>query len=213
MSSVSIADFGTGNLRSVCNAFAALDGKIKIKLTDSAVDIKRADRLVLPGQGAIGTFMSQVADEEHRQSLEFALSNKPVLGICLGLQSLYSYSEEDGGTECLGLLGGSVRRFDAALTDAGRRIKIPHMGWSRVNHEMEHPLWHGIENGTRFYFVHSYYADSANESEIAGSSHYGLKFTCAAARDNLFAVQFHPEKSRRHGLRLLRNFMQWDGTA
>ena len=212
MSSVSIADFGTGNLRSVCNAFAALDGKIKIKLTNSAFDIRRTDRLVLPGQGAIGTFMRQVVDEELRQSLEHALANKPVLGICLGLQSLYSYSEEDGGTECLGILAGSVKKFDDALKDAGRTIKIPHMGWSRVNHEKQHPLWNGIHDGTRFYFVHSYYAESTNESEIAGTSQYGLKFTCAAARDNLFAVQFHPEKSRQHGLQLLSNFMQWDGT-
>ncbi len=212
MADIAIADFGTGNLHSVRNAFEALGGGLRTVTTRSAADIRSAARLVLPGQGAIGTFMRELADDETRFAIEQALRTKPVLGICLGLQALYADSEEDGGVECLGVLSGSVRRFSRQWSDAGRRIKIPHMGWSAVMQCSDHPLWNGIESGTRFYFVHSYYA-AGIASQVAATSHYGTEFTCAAMKGNLFAVQFHPEKSRRHGLRLLENFTRWDGCA
>ncbi len=211
MTDIAIADFGTGNLHSVWNAFEALNSKLRVSTTRSAKQIRKAGRLVLPGQGAIGTFMNELANDEIRSAVEEALSSKPVLGICLGLQAMYAASEEDGGVKCLHHLPGSVKRFDRHWTDAGRKIKIPHMGWSKVRQHTSHPLWRGIKQMERFYFVHSYYADSGDNSQIAATTHYGSEFTSAAMKDNLFAVQFHPEKSRRHGLQLLENFSHWDG--
>ncbi len=211
MAKVVIADFGTGNLHSVITAIEVVSQQSDVIATRSADEIRMADRLILPGQGAIGTWMAELRDDGVRSAVHDALRNKPVLGICLGLQALYAHSEEDGGVECLNVLAGRVERFDGALTDAGRRIKIPHMGWSAVHQTCGHPLWAGIPQDTRFYFVHSYFARSGEAAEIAGAADYGLEFTCAAARGNLFAVQFHPEKSRRQGLRLLANFLNWDG--
>ena len=211
MSKISIADFGTGNLHSVIHAIKTVAHNSQVVSTRLASEIRNADRLVLPGQGAIGTWMKELQNDEVRQAIEDALINKPVLGICLGMQALYSYSEEDGGVDGLDILSGRVRRFDNQLQDAGRKIKIPHMGWSKVHKTKEHPLWQGISQDTRFYFVHSYYADADEKSEVAATACYGLDFACAAVRENLFAVQFHPEKSRQHGLRLLTNFIGWDG--
>ena len=213
MAVVSIADFGTGNLHSVCNAFEALGKHVSVHATRRAEDIRNADRLVLPGQGAIGTWMNELANNEIRDAVEEAFRTKPILGICLGLQALYARSEEDGGVDGLQELNGEVKRFDSGLIDSGRKIKIPHMGWSPVKQECEHPLWRGIPSGCRFYFVHSYYAAAENSNEIAGSTQYGLRFTSAAMRGNLFAVQFHPEKSRQQGLKLLSNFINWDGSV
>lgn len=213
MAVVSIADFGTGNLHSVCNAFEALGKHVSVHATRRAEDIRNADRLVLPGQGAIGTWMNELANNEIREAVEEAFRTKPILGICLGLQALYARSEEDGGVDGLQELNGEVKRFDAQLIDSGRKIKIPHMGWSPVKQECEHPLWRGIPSGCRFYFVHSYYAAAESSNEIAGTTQYGLKFTSAAMRGNLFAVQFHPEKSRQQGLKLLSNFINWDGSV
>lgn len=213
MAVVSIADFGTGNLHSVCNAFEALGKHVSVHATRRAEDIRNADRLVLPGQGAIGTWMNELANSEIRDAVEEAFRTKPILGICLGLQALYARSEEDGGVDGLQELNGEVKRFDSGLIDSGRKIKIPHMGWSPVKQECEHPLWQGIPSGCRFYFVHSYYAAAENSNEIAGTTQYGLRFTSAAMRGNLFAVQFHPEKSRQQGLKLLSNFINWDGSV
>ena len=213
MAVVSIADFGTGNLHSVCNAFEALGKHVSVHATRRAEDIRNADRLVLPGQGAIGTWMNELANNEIRDAVEEAFRTKPILGICLGLQALYARSEEDGGVDGLQELNGEVKRFNSGLIDSGRKIKIPHMGWSPVKQECKHPLWQGIPSGCRFYFVHSYYAAAENSNEIAGSTQYGLRFTSAAMRGNLFAVQFHPEKSRQQGLKLLSNFINWDGSV
>ena len=213
MSKVVIADFGTGNLHSVINAIEMVTDGTDVMPTHNPEKIRDADRLVLPGQGAIGTWMKEFQDDEIRHAVEFAVESKPVLGICLGLQALYSHSDEDGGVEGLGLFSGRVRRFEDNLEDAGRRIKIPHMGWSKVRQTIEHPLWNGIPQSTRFYFVHSYCAHADIQSEIAATATYGMQFVCAAARENLFAVQFHPEKSRQQGLRLLANFIEWDGTC
>ncbi len=211
MSKVLVADFGTGNLHSVMTAIQVVSSGSEVEASRSARRIRMADRLILPGQGAIGTWMSELQDDEVRQAVNEAVRTKPVLGICLGLQALYEHSEEDGGVEGLKVLAGRVERFGDDLLDCGHRIKIPHMGWSMVHQTYQHPLWSGIPQDARFYFVHSYFARSDRDSEVAAVADYGLKFTCAAARENLFAVQFHPEKSRQQGLRLLTNFLNWDG--
>ena len=213
MAKVAITDLGTGNLHSVINAIEKVARSATVVSTRLPAAIRSADRLVLPGQGAIGTWMQALEHDETRTAIEDALQNKPVLGICLGLQALYAHSDEDGGTPGLRVLSGRVVRFKSDLQDAGRRIKIPHMGWSSVHQTRNHPLWAGIPQDTRFYFVHSYHAETNVRSEVAATAQYGLEFVCAAAADNLFAVQFHPEKSRRQGLRLLENFIQWDGEA
>ena len=213
MSTVLIADFGTGNLHSVINAIEVVGGGYDVVASRSPDEIRAADRVVLPGQGAIGTWMSEFQTREIRAAVEQALRTKPVLGICLGLQALYEHSDEDGGVAGLNVFAGRVERFDDQLMDAGRRIKVPHMGWSAVHQHRSHPLWDGIAQDTRFYFVHSYFARSACETEVAAVADYGLQFTCAAARENVFAVQFHPEKSRQQGLKLLSNFLAWDGEA
>ena len=146
--------------------------------------------------------------------IEEAAGTKPLLGICLGLQALLEESEEGGGVACLGLFPGKVVRFAEPLTGAdGSRLKIPHMGWNGVFQSAGHPLWNGIPQGSRFYFVHSYYAEPAEEKAIAATSNYPQPFACALARDNIFAVQFHPEKSQSVGLQLLKNFIAWDGMA
>ena len=213
MSKVVIADFGTGNLHSVINAIEKVADAADVISTHNPQHIRNADRLVLPGQGAIGTWMNELQNDEIRMAVEFAVETKPVLGICLGLQALYVDSEEDGGVKGLGFLSGHVRRFDDYLVDAGRRIKIPHMGWSKVHQITNHPLWDGIPQDTRFYFVHSYCAQADIQAEVSGITTYGMQFVCAAAKENLFAVQFHPEKSRQQGLRLLANFIDWNGAC
>jgi glutamine amidotransferase len=209
MTTIAVVDYGMGNLRSVCKALERAAPHATVTLTDSALRIASADRVVFPGQGAIGGCIAALARDELRASVLAAIKSKPFLGICLGLQALYEFSEEGNGTPCLGVLPGSVKRF--VPTD--RTFKVPHMGWNRVHQQRAHPLWKGIQQGERFYFVHSYYADSADATDAVGTTDYTLAFTSAAARDNIFAVQFHPEKSQRVGLRLLQNFVSWNGDA
>jgi glutamine amidotransferase len=207
VTTVAVIDYGMGNLRSVAKAIEHVAPRATVKLTADAAGIRSADRVVFPGQGAIGGCLTALGQGGLREAVVEALASKPFLGICLGLQALYESSEEGGGTPCLKILRGSVRRFD--LKD--RALKVPHMGWNQVHQERSHPLWDGIDQDARFYFVHSYYAESAEPRDAAGTCAYGLRFTAAAARDNIFAVQFHPEKSQRAGLRLLENFIAWDG--
>lgn len=214
MNTVAVIDYGMGNLRSVCKAIEHVAPKARVRLTAAAADIRAAARVVFPGQGAIGGCMTALETGGLRDSVLEAMHSKPFLGICLGLQALYDFSEEGGGTPCLSLLAGSVKRFPAEkMTDqaTGLPLKVPHMGWNQVHQTSAHPLWNGIPQDSRFYFVHSYYADSADAHDIAGETAYALRFTSAAAHANIFAVQFHPEKSQRAGLRLLENFMSWDG--
>jgi glutamine amidotransferase len=218
MPAVVIVNLGTGNLRSVRKALEHV-GADQVLVSNDPEEIRSAGHLVLPGQGAIGTWMEQLErDAKLAAAVRERLAAGPVLGICLGLQALYGESEENGGTRCLGLLEGKVRHFSGAhaqLPDAGcpggPRRKIPHMGWNQVWQEGNHPLWKGIDNGCRFYFVHSYFAESPDHDHISGSCEYGNRFIAAAARDNIFATQFHPEKSQRDGLRLLQNFIHWNG--
>ena len=216
MNTVAVIDYGMGNLRSVCKAIEHVAPKARVQLTTKAAEIRAASRVVFPGQGAIGGCMTALETGGLRESVLEAMKSKPFLGICLGLQALYDFSEEGGGTPCLSLLAGSVKRFPAEkMTDqtTGLPLKVPHMGWNQVRQTVSHPLWHGIPQDSRFYFVHSYYADSADAHNIAGETAYALRFTSAAAHANIFAVQFHPEKSQRAGLRLLENFMSWDGNS
>lgn len=213
MTDVVVVDLGTGNLRSVCKALEHVAPERSVMITAKAKEIVRANHVVLPGQGAIGTWMQALHDVALRQGIEDALINKPVLGICLGLQALFERSEEDGGIVCLDILDGDVKRFINGATTTGTRLKIPHMGWNKVSQAQSHPLWRNIEDDSRFYFVHSYYAESSNNKQIAGSCNYGLTFTAAAMKDNIFAVQFHPEKSQQAGLNLMKNFLAWDGAV
>jgi imidazole glycerol-phosphate synthase subunit HisH len=215
MNTVAVIDYGMGNLRSVCKAIEHVAPRTRVQLTTATADICAAARVVFPGQGAIGACMTALEGNGLRDSLLEAIKTKPFLGICLGLQALYDFSEEGGGTPGLSLLAGAVKRFPVEKMtekDTGLRLKVPHMGWNEVHQTGTHPMWHGIPQGTRFYFVHSYFADSADPSDVAGETTYALRFTSAAARANIFAVQFHPEKSQRGGLRLLENFMSWDGS-
>ena len=208
MTTVAVIDYGMGNLRSVCKAIEHVAPRAAVRLATTGDDLRRADRVVFPGQGAIGGCVHALDAGGLREALLRALREKPFLGICLGLQALYAESEEGGGTPGLGILPGRVRRF-APAPAAG--LKIPHMGWNQVRQERGHPLWDGIAQDARFYFVHSYYAEASDPASVAGTTDYGGRFTSAAARENIFAVQFHPEKSQQAGLRLMQNFVAWSG--
>jgi glutamine amidotransferase len=214
MKKIAVIDYGMGNLRSVHKAIEHVAPGIKVSVTSEPDDIRRADSVVFPGQGAITGCLAALDARGLREALIEAIKTKPFLGICLGLQALYDFSEEGGGTPGLGVLAGKVRLFPAeAARDApgGRALKVPHMGWNHVHQVVRHPLWHGVAQDERFYFVHSYYVESADERYVAGVTHYGVRFTAAATRQNIFAMQCHPEKSQDAGLRLLQNFARWDG--
>jgi glutamine amidotransferase len=195
-----------GNIRSVSKALEHVAPGDEVRVTSDPQLIRSSDRVVVPGQGAMPDCMRQLAASGAREAVIEAAGSKPFLGICIGLQMLFEHGEE-GDTAGLGLLPGRVPRFSAAVLDAG--LKIPHMGWNEVIQERPHALWSGIADRSRFYFVHSYYPQPADRSMTAGSCAYGVSFTCAVARDNIFAVQFHPEKSQNSGLQLLSNFVQW----
>lgn len=204
-----MVDYGMGNLRSVSKALEHVAPGARVKVTAEAADLRAAARVVVPGQGAMPDCMRELRSRGLAEAVVEAARNKPFLGICIGLQMLFDFSEE-GDVKGLGVLPGSVRRFPAALKDPdGLRLKIPHMGWNEVRQEKAHPLWNGIQNGSRFYFVHSYYVDQGGSGLVSGECVYGMPFTAAVARDNMFAVQFHPEKSQAAGLQLLRNFVDW----
>ncbi len=188
----------------------------RVILTSDPSVIRRADRVVFPGQGAIAGCMTALDQCHLRDAVLDAVQSKPFLGICLGLQALFEFSEEGGGVKGLGVLPGRVPRFPPDRMrdpETGQALKVPHMGWNQVRQTRPHALWKGIPDNARFYFVHSYYADAAERRHVAGETEYGLRFTSAAARANIFAVQFHPEKSAAAGLQLLENFMDWDGTG
>ena len=213
MNTIAIIDYGMGNLHSIAKAVEHVAADSRVSVTSSAQDILSADRVIFPGVGGIGHCVQAIIDAGLDQVVIEAAGSKPFLGICVGLQALLDSSEENGNTRCLGIVGGRVRRFDHSLTSkSGERLKIPHMGWNQV-HQTSHPLWQGIDQGSRFYFVHSYYAVPDDTALVSGTADYGGEFACALARENLFAVQFHPEKSQHAGLALLKNFSHWDGIA
>ena len=210
MQQVAIIDFGMGNLRSVEKAVRYVGGAaVDVIVTPDPDRVAAADRVIFPGQGAIGDCMAQLAAHRLEPCVRDAIRGKPFLGICIGLQALMEESEEDGGTRGLAAFKGRVTRFPRRNPATGGRLKVPHMGWNQVRQAKPHPLWQGIDDGERFYFVHSYYVAPDDPGLVAGSTDYALRFTSALAAGNLFAVQFHPEKSQRPGLRLLRNFFDW----
>ncbi|RMG29116.1 MAG: imidazole glycerol phosphate synthase subunit HisH [Gammaproteobacteria bacterium] len=209
MAGLAIVDYGMGNLHSIAKACERAGPGVRVTVTREAAVLARADRVVFPGVGAIRHCMAELERLELVEPLRRAAAEKPFLGICLGMQALLEHSEENEGVDTLGFFPGRVRRFPAGLAEAGRPLKIPHMGWNRV-HQVPHPLWDGIAQDSWFYFVHSYYADPADPAHVTGRTEYGIEFASAIGRDNLFAVQFHPEKSQQAGLRLLANFMAWN---
>ena len=209
MADVAVIDYGMGNLRSVSKAIEHVAPRADVRVTDDPSVVRGADRVVFPGQGAMPDCMRELRGRGLYEAVIDAARDKPFLGICIGLQMLFDVSEE-GDTPGLGVLPGRVRRFahDLAGPD-GQKLKVPHMGWNEVEPRIAHPLWQGIAPGARFYFVHSYYPEPAVAGLTAAVSRYPAEFACAAARENLFAVQFHPEKSAAAGLRLLANFATW----
>jgi glutamine amidotransferase len=214
MTDVAVIDYGMGNLHSVAKAIEHVAPRLEVAVTSDAAVVTRAVRVVFPGQGAMPDCVREMDARGLRGAVMEAARGKPFLGICIGLQMLFEASDE-GDTPGLGLLPGRVRRFPAErMVDAqGVRLKVPHMGWNEVRQTVRHPLWEGIPQGSRFYFVHSFYPEPRGRELSAGESIYGLQFTCAAARDNVFAVQFHPEKSEAAGLKLLANFVSWQPAA
>lgn len=212
MSSAAVIDYGMGNLHSIAKALQHAQPSTDVLIASDADTILHADRVVFPGVGAIRDCIAALHEKKLVEVIKQAANDKPFLGICLGMQALLTDSEENNHTECLNLFPGHVVHFDKNLHDeTGTALKIPHMGWNKVK-QLPHPLWNNIAQDSRFYFVHSYYAVPDNAQESIASSEYPDAFTCAIARDNIFAVQFHPEKSQHAGLQLLTNFLNWDGS-
>ncbi len=209
---IAVIDYGMGNLRSVSKALEHVAPDAVVAVTADAAIIRDAARVVFPGVGAMAECMRELQQRGLVEAVRDAAARKPFLGICLGMQMLFEHSEE-GDTAGLGILPGRVRRFaDEAMYDnRNERLKVPHMGWNEVHQAMPHPLWHGIADEARFYFVHSYYVEASDPAMVSGYSLYPFPFTCAIAADNIFAVQFHPEKSQEAGLALLANFTIWNG--
>jgi imidazole glycerol-phosphate synthase subunit HisH len=211
---VAVIDYGMGNLRSVSQAVAhaalAADD-VKVVVTANPEEVFLAERIVLPGQGAMRDCMRELADSGLKDAVLDALRVKPVMGVCVGMQMLLDHSEEQD-TPGLGVIAGRVRRFrlEGRTQGDGSRFKVPQMGWNRVHQARAHPLWQGVADDAWFYFVHSYYAEPADDRHSAGITDYGARFTSALARDNIFATQFHPEKSAADGLMLYRNFLHWN---
>ena len=210
---VAVVDYGMGNLRSVSQAVmhVARDADVEVIVTSRPDEVYAAERIVLPGQGAMPDCMRELRDSGLQDAVLDAAARKPLMGVCVGMQMLLSRSEE-GPTDGLDLIGGEVLKFRLAgqLQPDGSRYKVPQMGWNQVFQARAHPIWHGVPDASYFYFVHSYYARPSDPHHSAGETEYGACFTCVLARDNIFATQFHPEKSAEHGLALYKNFLHWN---
>ncbi|RJG09444.1 imidazole glycerol phosphate synthase subunit HisH [Massilia cavernae] len=211
MNKIVVVDYGMGNLRSVAQALRAVAPEANVLISGEAADIDSADRIVLPGQGAMRDCMRSLRESGVQEALMRAAESRPMMGVCVGEQMLFDRSEE-GDTPGLGLLPGRVVRFqlEGRLQEDGSRFKVPQMGWNRVRQVRAHPLWEGIADDSYFYFVHSYYAQPENAADTIGETDYGAPFCCAVARDNIVATQFHPEKSASAGLQLYKNFVHWN---
>lgn len=211
-STVAVIDYGMGNLHSVASALEHVCDDVKVLVTGNADEILAADRVIFPGVGAIRDCMAEIRRLGVDEIVAEVSNTKPMLAICVGLQALMTRSEESGGVDCLNLFEGDVKFFGNPLTDtAGERLKVPHMGWSQLHQTIEHPLWRNIDQHARFYFVHSYYVHAKEDVLVAATADYGVNIHAALHRDNVFGVQFHPEKSSSAGLQLLSNFLNWDG--
>ncbi|MGB3600646.1 MAG: imidazole glycerol phosphate synthase subunit HisH [Marinomonas sp.] len=210
---VAVIDYGMGNLHSVAKALEFVaDENTQVVVTSDPAVIDAADRVLLPGVGAIRDCIGEMYNTGLVPSIRKAMAEKPFLAICVGIQSLMSHSEENGGVNCLDHFKGNALFFGEQHTDHdGSKLKVPHMGWNQVKQTINHPLWEGIPDNARFYFVHSFYVVPENTNEVAGTCDYGLEFCVALSRNNVFAVQFHPEKSHEDGLQLYKNFIHWDG--
>jgi glutamine amidotransferase len=213
MTSIAIIDYGMGNLHSIAKALEHVAGKDRIIVSSRHEQILSADRVVFPGVGAIRDCMSELKETGLDEVIIRAAADRPVLGVCLGMQALLDVSEENQGTGCLGVIPGKVVHFplDMYAEDGGDRLKIPHMGWNQVRQLHEHVMWKDIPANSRFYFVHSYYTSPDDVADVAATTPYGIEFASVIARENIFAVQFHPEKSQHAGLQLLSNFIGWNG--
>ncbi len=210
---LAIIDYGMGNLHSVASAVGKVAPDLDVIVTSDSEQVRAADRVIFPGVGAIRDCMGEIRrlgfDTLIQQEIH---SGKPVLAICVGMQALMDFSEENNGIDCLGILPGSVNFFGRNLHDEnGEHLKVPHMGWNQVKQTIDHPVWQHIDDMSRFYFVHSYFVVANNAAQVAGQCHYSQTFCTALSDNNLFAVQFHPEKSHHAGLQLLQNFVNWNG--
>ncbi|MGM3422828.1 imidazole glycerol phosphate synthase subunit HisH [Pseudomonas benzopyrenica] len=210
MQTVAVIDYGMGNLHSVAKALEHA-GSHQVLVTGDPAVIREADRIVLPGVGAIRDCMAEICRQGIDELVREVSQDRPFLGVCVGMQALMQRSEENGGVDCIGLFPGAVRRFPGGMQEEGETLKVPHMGWNEVSHVLDHPLWHGIPDRARFYFVHSFYVEAGNPRQVVGRGHYGLDFAAALADGSRFATQFHPEKSADCGLQLYANFLAWDG--
>jgi len=221
MNKVAVIDYGMGNLHSVAKALEHCGKHVSVTVSSDAKTILAADRVIFPGVGAIRDCMAEIRRLGIDEIVAEVIQSKPLLGICVGMQALMESSQENGGVDCLGLVKGQVKLFSNAQVDGipvlqeedGEALKVPHMGWNIVKQTQAHPLWAGIVDGTRFYFVHSYYVSLDRSETMAGLTHYGVDFAAALSKGNVFAVQFHPEKSQHGGLQLLRNFLAWNGES
>jgi glutamine amidotransferase len=214
MRRVAVIDYGMGNLRSVSKALESVsDDQTEVLVSADADTILSASHVLFPGVGAIRDCILELNRQGLDEVVVEAAKTKPFLGICLGMQALLSHSEENNGVKALDIIAGEVKRFPYPLMANGEKLKVPHMGWNRVHQTSQHPLWHNIEQDCRFYFVHSYYVSPADPAVTAATSSYPDDFTVAIQQDNVFAAQFHPEKSQHAGLQLLKNFVNWDGQS
>lgn len=215
MKKVAVVDYGMGNLRSVTQAVmhVAAQAGVEVVWARTAKEVMDAERVVLPGQGGMRDCMRDLHESGMLDAVMHAAAHKPLMGVCVGMQMLLDHSEEQG-VDCLGLIPGRVVRFEleGRLQEDGSRFKVPQMGWNQVwqSQTARHPVWGDVPDGSYFYFVHSYYAQPSDARHTVGETDYGGRFTCAVARDNIFATQFHPEKSADHGLSLYRNFLHWN---
>ena len=209
---IAVIDYGMGNLHSVAKALEHVAPNARVTVTSDPQVVDNADRVVFPGVGAIRDCMHEIQRLNIGEVVKKAIQTKPVLAICVGMQALMESSEENSGINCLNIMPGQVKYFGDNLVDSqGNKLKVPHMGWNNVNQSQDHALWHNIDQDSRFYFVHSYYVEAVNNPNVFATCDYGIQFAASVQQGNLFAVQFHPEKSADAGLQLLSNFCQWQG--
>jgi len=215
MNTIAIIDYGMGNLHSVSKAIEHVAPNANVLVTSNVDQIREADKVILPGVGAMRDCMAEIKRLGFDKLAREVSTDRPFLGICVGMQALMDHSEENGGVDCIGLFSGKVQHFGDSLyaidgDPSSERLKVPHMGWNQVAQSVDHPMWQGIDDQSRFYFVHSYYVP-ATVGHVVGQAQYGKGLAAAIARDHIFAVQFHPEKSQHSGLQLLKNFAAWKG--